>query len=134
MDMNWTFITIIVSVLLACAGGIGLVIKTLIKKYFEHLELRISKLEKSQEEYQNKMIDAVRSIEKALTKLETGESRFMTINNCAEQNRRIDDKISKNIDNTKADLFDELKVVELRLEKQIAEIKTRIEKHFDKED
>ena len=131
--MNWAAISIIVSVLLAIGVGLGTLIKGLAKQYFSTLEVRISALEKSQKEYQDKMIDAIRALEKALQKLETGEQRFTTLEGCIINNRRIDDKLEISIKATKEELFMEIENIEERLEKKIDELSRKLEKHLDKD-
>ena len=78
------------------------------------------------------MIDTLRAIEKTLQKLETGEQRFVTMEGCIINNRRIEDKIDISIKSVKEELYMEVETLEQRLEKKIDDLGKKLEKHLDK--
>lgn len=96
------------------------------------LQEQIVDIVRNQHEFQTKLLEMVKNIEIQLSTMKAGEDRWARKDNCVENNRRIEDRLSIQTSAIREEIYLELDILEKRIMAQLEKLEAHLQKHIDK--
>lgn len=132
--MNWQIAGLIITVALFFGGITVGMMKWLINKYVKMQEDKITDLQRqvldiirTQQEFQSKLLDTLKNIEIQVSTIKASEDRWTKKENCTDNHRRIEDRLSIQTNAIREEIYLELDILEKRISAQIEKLEKQIE-------
>lgn len=82
---------------------------------------------RTQQEFQSKLLDTLKNIEIQVSTIKASEDRWTKKENCADNHRRIEDRLSIQTSAIREEIYLELDILEKRISAQIEKLEKQIE-------